>query len=106
MRWFFLRIWLQKKHIFDEIPLIFPGGEGRFSFQLSNDANALLDRVSELFCFVGRCVLLGDLPCCILESILKHGEQFMKMLCTCGEFSVQPGCVFMDTWPVRERSMR
>ncbi|KAM9510693.1 uncharacterized protein ACIB01_019210 [Guaruba guarouba] len=58
-------------------------GQDRCHFQLSSDAKALLDQVSVLFCFVGCCVLLGDLPCSILESILKHGEQFIKVLCIC-----------------------
>ncbi|XP_062496366.1 E3 ubiquitin-protein ligase RNF213-like isoform X4 [Pezoporus occidentalis] len=72
---------LNKPEVCDLLSVV--QGEGRCHFQLSNDANVLLDRVSALFCFVGRCVLLGDLPCSILESILKHREQFMKMLCTC-----------------------
>ncbi|XP_075580950.1 E3 ubiquitin-protein ligase rnf213-alpha-like [Pelecanus crispus] len=57
--------------------------ECKFQVQLSNSAEILLSRVHMLSSFVGRRVLLGDVPCSILSDILKHEELFKKILCTC-----------------------
>lgn len=50
--------------------------------------------------FVGRCVLLGDIPCSILSDILCHRERFEKMLCACGKFGVSS----LGVWPPGDTS--
>ncbi|XP_072704248.1 E3 ubiquitin-protein ligase rnf213-alpha-like isoform X2 [Ciconia boyciana] len=57
--------------------------ESKFQVQLSNSAKILLYRVYALSSFVGRRILLGDIPCSILSVIIKHKELFEKILCTC-----------------------
>ena len=68
--------------------------ERKFEVQLGDGAKILLSRVCALSSFVGRRVLLGDIPCSILANILKHEQLFKKILCTCGEFGVSNLGVF------------
>ncbi|TFJ98108.1 proline-rich AKT1 substrate 1 [Platysternon megacephalum] len=48
--------------------------------QINRDAQQLLSKVFELFCFVGCSIFSGDIPFNVLSDILQHTEKFAEML--------------------------